>query len=290
MKRLAIWYEGARLGRNDGNPVYVWHDLKSRKDMYIDHIAPNGDYRCLGSYDASIWVDWGEDGLTGILPYKVDFPPPGRPLIYWASDTHLGYDYRLECAKQADIVFVAQHADLLRFQEAGVKNAHWLPHAFEPTAYPYEINLSKKYAVCFIGHINSKNRINAIDRLFKEFPNFFYGQRQFEEAAEKYHQSKVCFNIAMKEDLNMRCFEVMGSGSFLLTDRLPDLEKLFKDGIHCVMYDNEQDMIDKARYYIEHDEEREKIARSGYEECIKNHTIHVRVDRMLEELNKLKGV
>ena len=132
------------------------------------------------------------------------------------------------------------------------------------------------------------NRIDALDRLFKEFPNFYYGQALFEDAAQKYCESKIVFNIAMKEDANMRLFETMATGSFLLTDRIPTIEELFTDGKHLVLYDSLDDMVDKARYYLEHDSEREKIALAGYEEVIKNHTIDKRVDVMMEEIKKFQ--
>ena len=41
-------------------------------------------------------------------------------------------------------------------------------------------------------------------------------------------------------------------------------------------------MVKKARYYLTHDEERNKIAESGYKKVIKSHTIGNRVDVMLE--------
>ncbi len=289
--RVATYYE-SRLGRNDGNPLYVTACLKRMQEkglIDVDHLAPFGDLTHYGTYDAHVWVDWGEDGLKGYLPYEPTFPP-GHPLIYWASDTHLGYDYRMQCAKQADIAFVAQKAAIEPMKRDGVANPIWLPHAFEPLAYPKYDLASKKYDVCFIGHVNSQNRLEALDRIFREFPNFFYGQRLFEEAARKFAESKIVFNIAMKEDTNMRCFEALGSGSFLLTDWVPDIDELFQDGKHLVFYRTLDEAVDKAKYYLSHDPEREKIAQAGYEHVLANHTIQHRVDKMLSELAKLKEI
>lgn len=293
MLRVATWFEN-RLGRNDGNPLYVTAALKRREakgELLIDHVIPNGDTKYFGQYDANIWVDWGEDAVASLCPYEIVIPT-GSPLIYWASDTHLGYEHRLEMAKKSDIVFVAQKDAVERFSKDGVE-AMWLPHAVEPRAYcdaddptgtkPYEL-ISKPYDLCFIGHISSSNRVEALDRMLREFPNFFYGQKLFNEAARKYAESKVVFNIAMKDDVNMRCFEVMGSKSFLLTDRVQSIEELFEDGKHCVFYDNLDDAVEKAKYYITHDEERQKIAEAGYAHVMANHTIDHRVDTMLHQL------
>jgi O-antigen biosynthesis protein len=291
--RVGIYYE-SRLGRNDGNPLYVWNDLKRRQkagELEVDHLTPDGKLSAFGKYDLNFWVDWGEDGLGGLLPFDVVMP--SRPLIYWASDTHLGYAYRMNFAKQSDLTFVAQKSAVDRFKADGVTNVHFLPHAFEPEAYwdqdtfspgkipqPYQY-LTKKYDVCFVGHINSLNRIEALDRLFDSFPNFYFGQKLFNEAAQKYAQSKIVFNISMLDDLNMRTFEVMGSGAFLLTNDIPAIHDLFIDGKHLVTYKDHDDMIAKARYYIEHDAEREAIAKAGFDEVCTKHTIKHRVDEML---------
>ena len=293
MLRVAILYQV--LHRNDGNPLYVLHALKkleSQGKLLVDHLNPDGNYGPFGHYDIMFVVDWGEDGLTGMLPYKPDYDSfPATVKINWSSDTHLGYDYRVNLAKKFDLVFVAQKDAVQRFKDDGVE-ATWLPHAFEPKAWndaddetgliPYNF-LNKKHDLCFVGHINSPNRIEALDRMFREFPNFFYGQKLFNEAAKKYAESKVVFNIAMKNDLNMRCFEVMGSKSLLLTDRVQSIEDIFVDGKHCVMYNSLDEAVDKARYYIQNDEEREAIAQSGYNEVMARHTIDHRLEVMLNQ-------
>lgn len=332
MLRFANWYE-SRLGRNDGNPLYVqacmkrmqfYGDLvagrpangqlaswftdkrmdpraeaaakalwdKHHETLEIDHLYPTGEVQAFGTYDANLWVDWGEDGLTGVLPYTPMGCP--KPMIYWASDTHIkgngidSYDYRLSMAKKADIVFVAQKAAVERMKADGVPDPIWLPHAVEPLAYPRFDLATKKHDVCFIGHVSSKNREEALDQLFREFPNFDYGQALFNDAAARIANSKIGFNISMTDDVNMRTFEVMATGTMLLTNWIPTIEELFKDGEHLVLYRSPEEMIEKVNYYLKHDDERERIAQAGYEEVIAKHTIQARIDVMINEFLKLK--
>jgi hypothetical protein len=332
MLRIANYYE-SRLGRNDGNPLYVTACLKrmqyyggllrglpedksllgwfidkkldpsaeqSAKALFetykeaieIDHVYPTGDISPFGSYDLNVHVDWGEDGLAGVLPYQ-PFETP-KPFAYWCSDTHIktdshdSYDYRLSVAKKADFVFVAQKNAVDRMKKDGVSNPIWLPHAVEPLAYPKIELLDKKYDVCFVGHVSSGNREQALDRLFSEFPNFYFGQQLFENAARKYAESKIVFNIAMTDDINMRCFETMATGSFLLTNWVPSIDELFEDGKHLVLYRSLDEMVDKAKYYLKHDDEREKIAQAGYEEVLAKHKIQDRIDVILKEFMKSK--
>jgi len=292
MMRIAIYYE-SRLGRNDGNPLYVWNALKRRKDVEVDHLAPIPNVELQGKYDAHIWCDWGEDGLVNILPYKPLFPKQNGkdPVVYWPTDTHVSgpsYDYRLECAKKSDIVFTAQKPSVEQFARDGV-NAMWLPCGVEPQAYPKFELASQHYDVAFIGHVNCEERVDFLDRMFREYPNFFFGQRLFEQAARVYADSKICLNIALNNDVNMRNFEVLGAGGFLLTKRISALEELMEDGVHCVMYDTIDEAVAKARYYLDNEEERKAIAEAGYKHVIANHTIDARLDVILNEINKFKG-
>jgi len=325
MIKIAIWYESC-LGRNDGNPLYVNTFLR-RSQFYmdqlvgnklnerllsafpagkddllakefanwflgefddsfkVDHLRPSGnDLKTFGEYDLNIWVDWGEDGLTGVLPYEPIFPK--HNVVYWASDTHLGYDYRFMRAKQSDVVFCAQKDAVDSFNKKGVK-ANWLPHAFEPIAYPKYNLASKKYDVCFIGHVNNDKRMDILDRVFSEFPNFYYGQARFEEASRKFSETKAVINCAMIEDLNMRCFEVMGSGNLLVTDDIPSLHELFVNKKHLVMWKDLDDMIELTRYYIKNPKEAAEIAKNGYEECLAKHTIYHRVKEMFKKSSHL---
>jgi hypothetical protein len=328
MLRIGNYYE-SRLGRNDGNPLYVtaclkrmqfygevlagrppnndlmsWfadgkHDPRAEaaaKELWdkhgeyieLDHFYPTGEREVFGVYDLNIHVDWGEDGLTGILPYKPISTP--KPFAYWASDTHINngkegdsYPYRLSVARNADFLFCAQKAGVEKMRADGIANPIWLPHAVEPQAYPKGELLTKRFDVCFVGHVNSQNRENALDRMFSEFPNFYYGQQLFDAAARKFAESKIVFNIAMTNDVNMRCFETLATGSFLLTDWVPSIDELFEDGKHLVLYRSMDEAVEKAKYYLDHEEEREKIAQAGCEHVLKNHTIQNRVSRILEE-------
>ncbi len=276
--RVANYYEN-RLGRNDGNPLYMWNAFKQLAGVESGHLVPHGDLSKWGMWDLHFEADWGEDALGGVLPYTpVEIP---RPNAFWHSDTHLGYDWRLAKAKRTDFNFVCQKRAMDDFVRDGIKDPIFMPHAVEPAAYPYLASL-KKYDLCFIGHINSENRIEALERIFKEFPNFFYGQRLFEDAAEKFCQSKIVFNISIKDDINMRVFETLSTKSFLLTNAIPTLGDLFEDGKHLVTYSTMDEAVDKARYYLAHDGARERIAQAGFDEVRAKHTFKHRAQQVLD--------
>ena len=84
----------------------------------------------------------------------------------------------------------------------------------------------------------------------------------------------------------MRCFEICGAKGFLLTNWLQTIEELgFEDGKTCALYKTLDEAVEKAKYYVEHEEERDQIAQAGYDLAMANHTIDHRVNQMLESLN-----
>lgn len=307
-QRIAIYYSN-KFGRNDGSPMYYWNVLKNHMGLDVTHLIPEGDTSQFGKFDLHFWVDWGEDGL----PWQEwEIPKDGGKTIYVASDTHLGKEYRFDKARKFDYVFFNQLSAVLEymatygiqatetekdlFQDSKTKQVFgWLPHAAEPQAYP-KIEIIKKYDVGFVGHVqetpnyNGFTRVEALDRLFSEFPNFYYGSRHpafpsvnlFEDAAKHFSESRIVFNISIKDDINMRVFEALSTGSFLLTNYIPTLGELFKDGKHLVTYKTLDEMVEKAKYFLEHEEEREKIAKAGYEEFTSNHTYKHRIEKILK--------
>jgi len=81
-----------------------------------------------------------------------------------------------------------------------------------------------------------------------------------------------------------RCFEIMGCGGFLLTDARPELLELFESGKDMVIFDGADDLSDKIRYYLVHDDERQAIAMSGLQ-SVARHTYENRATDILKFVN-----
>lgn len=91
-----------------------------------------------------------------------------------------------------------------------------------------------------------------------------------EEKTSLYCRSKIGFNMHFsevpRETGNMRMYEVPAHGAMLLCDKagLNAHERIFEPGKEAIFYDSIEDAIEKIEYYLDHDEEREKIARVGF--------------------------
>ncbi len=197
--------------------------------------------------------------------HRFDFRSFGAPTAYWAIDSHLKFDKHIEKTRvqNYDFLFVAQEDYIPKYKEKGCKNVYWLPLACDPEIHKHH-NLPLKYDLCFIGGLGPDSpRREIILKLQKGF-NMFVGQRYLPDMARIYSQSKMVFNKSLKGDLNMRVFEALSCGRLLLTDRINNgLEELFINKEHLVIYNDYEDLVEKARYYLAHPDEREEIACRG---------------------------
>lgn len=79
--------------------------------------------------------------------------------------------------------------------------------------------------------------------------------------------SKVNLNINLRisqSGIPQRVLDILGCGAFLISNYQPEIDKNFVNGEEVVMYDSVEDACEKAIYYIENVNERERIAKNGY--------------------------
>ena len=85
----------------------------------------------------------------------------------------------------------------------------------------------------------------------------------------------------------MRVFEGTLSGSLVLCSYNKDVEDLgYVDGQNIAFYSSPDEMIEKAKYYIENEEEREFIAEAGRLHTLNNHTYLHRVKQILKTIKE----
>ncbi|GJL78150.1 MAG: hypothetical protein NPINA01_11390 [Nitrospinaceae bacterium] len=226
---------------------------------------------------------WVETGLGSVPP---DLADHSIPKACYLIDSHIHFERHAEIARQFDFVFLAQQAYVEPMQAAGCRHVYWLPLACDPEIHGRQ-NGEEKHDVGFVGSVTPAHvrRKKLLDRIGQHFS--LHCDRKFmDEMAEVFSQSRIVFNEAVNSDLNMRVFEALCSGSLLVTDeaRGSGLTDLFQDGEHLALF-SEANLIDRIRYYLEHPEERLRIARQGREEVLARHTYDHRAKFMLQTLD-----
>lgn len=100
-----------------------------------------------------------------------------------------------------------------------------------------------------------------------------------------FKNSKINLNITLRSiqtGIPLRCFDIFGTGGFLLTNYQADLFDYFTPGEDFDFYDSEESLLTKIDYYLSHDKERSEIARNAYEKVKSGHTYKDRLELMME--------
>lgn len=207
------------------------------------------------------------------------------PTAVYLVDVHLSFNLREIIAPFFDYLFVAQLDYVDKFRDLGFLKVDWLPLACDPDIHRKR-TLDVAWDIGFVGRLNSEVRANRLKLLSDRYSlndyKLFYPK---EKIAEIYSKSRIVFNSSINGDLNMRVFEGLASGSLVVTDKIANGQsELFKNGIHFVEYANDQELIDILDYYLEHADERERIAQAGHDLAISEHTYVNRCQAILETI------
>jgi hypothetical protein len=111
----------------------------------------------------------------------------------------------------------------------------------------------------------------------------------FEEYVPLYQRAKIGFNVHNRGDYTVgsyRLFDLPGNGVMQISDGGDYLNAFFKVGDEIIGYKDADDLIDKLHYYLEHDEERQRIALNGYRRVMKEHRFRQRMRQAGEFLQQ----
>ncbi len=303
LNRVALIFDD-RL-RPDTTGVYVRRALAGLAE--VAHFQPDQARETPGSgFNLYLSVD---DDTEHRLPDAL------RPHAYWAIDTHRDFPARFRRAVSCDLVFAAQRDGAERLRGAGIESPVWLPLACDPEVHRRQYgpehldkphlaggtpalpgvrrpqHAAKQFDVSFVGHFCPGPRNELLELIRRSFPNHFIGQAYFGEMARIYSASRIVFNRSIKNDVNMRVFEALACGSLLITNDLAEngQAELFQNGVHLVTYREPEEAIEKIRYYLAHEAEREKNAAVGRAEALAHHTNRHRMERLLAEAERVAG-
>lgn len=219
-------------------------------------------------------------------------------------DLHWQVEKRKRFIEETNVQYIFtiyRNAFLRRFQEYKDR-MYWLPHFFNPAIFK-DYELEKDIDYLLLGKVAWYYPLRRrILETMRGIPGFVYrkhpGYRNINEGeakvfvgesyAKEISRAKIFFTC----DSNLhypviKYYEVLACNTLLLAPSLRELTDLgFTPGKHFVEI-NKTNFLEKAKYYLEHEEERKKIAQQGYEMVHKQHTVAIRANQLVSYIQKI---
>jgi hypothetical protein len=189
------------------------------------------------------------------------------------------------------------------FRSQGVKSER-LRFGFEPDVLARFNGSERSIPVSFVGNLfrDHTSRLRWLDHLCQNVPVHVWAPSVSELAdaspviachrgaawgvqmLDVLHKSRITLNhhidVAEGYAGNLRLFEATGLGSLLITDWKKNLHEMFEPGKEVVAYRSPEECAEMVTYYLDHDDERQAIARAGQQRTLRDHTFHHRMQEL----------
>ncbi len=203
------------------------------------------------------------------------------PKLFWAIDAHI-IDFKPWFNNvNMDYVAFNNPEDIIDYN---LPNSFWLPYGVSKVHGLVEYTKEKNREIVFIGGL-MEERKRLCDKFNIECVNA-YGPDYMREM----QASKICFNHSMsynkKANINAKYFEILSSGSFMLTDYNENFHKYmdYNEDIAKMFYYSDEDLGEKIKYYLENENEREIIASRAKEYIYSKHSWENRAQLILDNI------
>ena len=215
-------------------------------------------------------------------------------------------EYSRYWAHQFDFFSTPDIYGELKYREIGLTNAIYFPFGCNEKIFR-KMNVPQEYDVSFVGGwhpfrewLISRIRKSGIsvEVLGHHWPK---GEIDQEGMVELFNKSRISLNLSNSsswdvrylassprafvnrlrskkniEQMKARIFEINGCGAFQLSYYVEGLENCYIIDKEIAVYADPDDLIDKIKFYLAHEELRESIALAAYKRTLDHHTFSQR--------------
>jgi spore maturation protein CgeB len=237
------------------------------------------------------------------------------PTVNWFADDHWRFDgFTRHMAPAFDLAVTTDAASLPKYEAAGLGDRVLLSQ-WACNKYAYSrVSDAIEHEVSFVGQPHG-NRPELVQRLRDAGysveawgEGWPAGRLTHDERVRVFSSSRINLNPSNSSlpsntvrdrvarllrrraegprppQIKGRNFEVPGCGGFLLTERVPHLERYFDLGREVAVYDHVDDLVEQVGYWLEHEDERAAVADAGYRRVLAEHTYDHRFEEILRRV------
>lgn len=237
--------------------------------------------------------------------------------ILWHPDLDIP-DWLLPLIRSVDYCFTMAEGLLSKWRTTGARQVGWLSQGFEPSFFEVGPITEKDLQfygsdVAFVGNIDSSNnylsRRYKLKRVLREgFHLRWWGPKLGRKPVNlpiflsslgrayggcfiygpEFAKVALCSQIFLAFDRNpeirlsmsARMYTAVGCGAFYMCEAVDGIESMLVPQKEIVTFKDEEEMIDKLRYYLPRTSERQTIARAGQARVLRDHTYQKRLEQM----------
>jgi hypothetical protein len=283
---VSLWYRIAHHLFLYGLPIKL-PDCSNANSQIKELIDEN-------QYDV-VWIDKGITINRATLEY-IRRKNPNVKIVSFSPDNmvlrHNQSQNYLECIPLYDFIFTNKSYILEDMKKLGAKNIHFVNNSYETAFhYPRSLNNDDLHRlggdVGFIGAWE-KERCDSILYLakngikvkvfgdgkwenYRSVPNLTIESAIYSEDYSKALRAfklSLCFLRKMNFDQQTtRTMEIPACGGFMLAERTDEHSALFEEGEEAAFFSSNEELLEKCRYYLSHEDERKRIAEAGLKRC-----------------------
>lgn len=213
-------------------------------------------------------------------------------------------------AQAADLTLLADYLIKYHYEILNIK-AICTFSLFDKNYYKRFENRNKNIDVSFIGDVTREKRLEYIDFLRKNnVPIKTYGRGSeegfidFGQMIEIFNKSKININftgvfnsnnLILGKNINNRVnvcngriIEIALCGGFILSEYSNGMEEMFKIGEEIEVFHTKEELLDKIKFYLTDDSQRNKIAERAYQRAIKDYDTSECFSKVFNAIAKIK--
>jgi spore maturation protein CgeB len=258
-----------------GVPTMNWYCNASYQLRLVEEIAPAYDWCLVPEYFRL--EDYRRIGANPIYCQEA-----ANPSVYRPYDLPYAFDVTFVGQRYGD-----RPAFLRALLDAGLDARAWGPSWQEPPAGPPAWRRAA-------GHLK-RSALRRPQPPPDKVPADRCGPPLSDlEYVQMYSRSRISLGFTKVAEgapgetsirqVRLRDFEAPMSGAFYLVERCEELEDFFEPDREIVFFEGREELVEKASYYLAHDEEREQIRRAGLARAHRDHTWQARFRQVFAEM------
>lgn len=201
----------------------------------------------------------------------------GVTILWFMDDWHNINSELVEKIKECNYIFCSAPSGIAEANKYK-KKVYRLQGGYASKVH-YPINVPKNRDVCFIGSIHT-NRKQFKDKVNFKLISGVYNKKHSKIVSG----TKINLNFTDGDGVSNRVYKILAAKGFLLSLPWKTVEEDFEVGVDLVIFKTPEELKEKIKYYLKHEDERETIAEHGYK-TVQKYDDHNYAKRILEVIN-----